>query len=49
MRLQIEVLTRLCAEVWTVGGNLTDARFGRLRQLCDESGDRRSLQSASAE
>lgn len=43
VRLQIEVLTRLCAEVWTVGGNLTDARFGRLRQLCDESGDRRSL------
>ena len=41
--LQTTVLTRLCSEVWKIGGALEDAGFGQLRRLCSESGDYRSL------
>lgn len=41
--LQIEVLTRLCGECWKTGGDLLDAGFDQLRQLCELTGDNRSL------
>ncbi|MGE2717611.1 ATP-binding protein [Mycolicibacterium litorale] len=41
--LQIATLTRLCSEVWKIGGELDTAGFAQLRRLCEETGDRRSL------
>jgi hypothetical protein len=40
---QIAALTRLCGEVWKTGGDLGDAGFSQLRELCRATGDHHSL------
>lgn len=46
--LLIATLTRLCSEMWKVGGDPEEAGFARLRQLCHATGDDRSLAIGTA-